>query len=139
MCAAVNAVETDCASNRGHFNSGCTAIVVTVDTPFLGRREEDIRNQFHLPEGLSLRNFEDVFAERMTQVAINCLRGGVYARMCGCMAWTNALSLVTVVTLTSNTHPLPPSPHTHSFLRVNVRSRAPAVSTSTWRSNLIPL
>ena len=104
MCAAVNAVETDCASNRGHFNSGCTAIVVTVDTPFLGRREEDIRNQFHLPEGLSLRNFEDVFAERMTQVAINCLRGGVYAR--GGMAWTNALSLVTVVTLTSPSSPL---------------------------------
>lgn len=38
--------------------NGYEAIVVTVDTPKLGRREADIRNQFHLPEGVVLKNLE---------------------------------------------------------------------------------
>lgn len=32
--------------------AGCRAIVLTVDTPLLGRRERDIRNRFHLPPGM---------------------------------------------------------------------------------------
>ena len=36
--------------------AGAKAIVVTVDAPFLGTRERDVRNRFHLPEGLSVRN-----------------------------------------------------------------------------------
>lgn len=36
--------------------SGCTAIVLTVDSPHLGRRERDVRNCFSLPEGLCLAN-----------------------------------------------------------------------------------
>jgi 4-hydroxymandelate oxidase len=36
--------------------AGYTAIVLTVDTPLLGRRERDIRNSFVLPEGLTIRN-----------------------------------------------------------------------------------
>jgi isopentenyl diphosphate isomerase/L-lactate dehydrogenase-like FMN-dependent dehydrogenase len=38
--------------------SGYKALVVTVDTPRLGRREADIRNQFHLPPGVKLKNLE---------------------------------------------------------------------------------
>jgi 4-hydroxymandelate oxidase len=34
-------------------HAGCRALVVTVDSPVLGRRERDVRNGFHLPEGLS--------------------------------------------------------------------------------------
>jgi len=34
--------------------AGFTAILLTVDTPFLGRREDDIRNDFHLTNGLNL-------------------------------------------------------------------------------------
>ena len=34
------------------------ALVLTVDTPRLGRRERDVRNKFTLPVGLSMRNFE---------------------------------------------------------------------------------
>lgn len=30
---------------------GYTALVLTVDTPFLGRRENDLRNSFHLSDG----------------------------------------------------------------------------------------
>ncbi len=36
--------------------AGCSALVLTVDAPLLGRRERDVRNRFHLPDGLSLEN-----------------------------------------------------------------------------------
>jgi 4-hydroxymandelate oxidase len=36
--------------------AGCRALVLTVDAPLLGRRERDVRNRFHLPDGLSLEN-----------------------------------------------------------------------------------
>ncbi len=36
--------------------AGCKAIVLTADTPYLGIRERDVRNQFNLPEGLSVKN-----------------------------------------------------------------------------------
>lgn len=32
--------------------AGCSALVLTVDTPLLGRRERDVRNRFHLPPGM---------------------------------------------------------------------------------------
>ena len=37
---------------------GYQALVLTVDTPLLGRRYRDIRNDFVLPEGISMKNFE---------------------------------------------------------------------------------
>jgi 4-hydroxymandelate oxidase len=37
--------------------AGATALVVTVDTPVLGRREADERNRFALPEGVTWANF----------------------------------------------------------------------------------
>ena len=37
---------------------GYGALVLTVDTPLLGRRYRDARNGFVLPEGLSMRNFD---------------------------------------------------------------------------------
>ncbi len=36
--------------------AGCRALMLTVDTPEWGRRERDVRNGFHLPEGLSAIN-----------------------------------------------------------------------------------
>ena len=39
-------------------SSGYKAIVLTVDTPMLGRRERDVRNRFTLPAGISMKNFE---------------------------------------------------------------------------------
>lgn len=38
--------------------AGYSALVITVDTPVLGRRERDMRNQFALPAGLTYANFE---------------------------------------------------------------------------------
>jgi len=37
--------------------SAYKALVLTVDTPLLGRRFRDVRNQFVLPEGISMQNF----------------------------------------------------------------------------------
>lgn len=39
--------------------AGYRALCLTVDTPQLGRRERDVRNQFHLPPGITMRNFGD--------------------------------------------------------------------------------
>lgn len=39
-------------------SGGYRALVLTVDTPLLGRRYRDVRNRFVLPEGISMRNFE---------------------------------------------------------------------------------
>jgi len=38
--------------------AGCRAIVLTVDTPQLGRRERDMRGGFTLPAGIGIRNLE---------------------------------------------------------------------------------
>ncbi|KAJ2488027.1 Hydroxyacid oxidase 1 [Coemansia sp. RSA 2050] len=40
-------------------DSGFTAIALTVDTPYLGRRLPDIRNRFRLPPHLTMANFAD--------------------------------------------------------------------------------
>lgn len=37
---------------------GFKAICLTVDTPRMGRREADIRNSFHLPPGVVIKNFD---------------------------------------------------------------------------------
>lgn len=37
--------------------AGYRALVVTVDTPIMGKREKDIRNGFKLPAGMSAKNF----------------------------------------------------------------------------------
>lgn len=36
--------------------AGCSALVVTVDAPLLGRRERDVRNRFALPQGFRIEN-----------------------------------------------------------------------------------
>ncbi len=41
-------------------DAGYKALVITADSPVFGHRERDIRNNFHkLPNGLSLKNFDD--------------------------------------------------------------------------------
>ena len=36
--------------------AGCSALVLTVDAPLLGRRERDVQNRFALPPGLEVKN-----------------------------------------------------------------------------------
>lgn len=42
---------------------GAKALVLTVDTPLLGRRERDIRNGFTLPNGVQMANFKQDLPE----------------------------------------------------------------------------
>jgi len=42
------------------YAAGYTALVVTVDVPYLGRRERDFRNAFVLPDGIRLANFDPI-------------------------------------------------------------------------------
>ena len=48
--------------------AGYTAIQLTVDAPVWGRREADIRNNFHLPDGLSIQNLDTGEAAAMPRV-----------------------------------------------------------------------
>ena len=45
--------------------AGYRALCLTVDTPFVGHREQDIRNQFGLPPGLRWKNLESAGLDRM--------------------------------------------------------------------------
>ena len=45
--------------------AGYRAICLTVDAPFVGRRERDLRNRFGLPEGLRWKNLEPAGFDRM--------------------------------------------------------------------------
>ena len=44
--------------------AGYDALVVTVDTPLLGRRIRDERNKFELPSGMSMENLVDALADK---------------------------------------------------------------------------
>lgn len=46
------------ASEPTSHDSALIALVITVDTPFLGRRLADVRNVFSLPKHMSMANFE---------------------------------------------------------------------------------
>ena len=66
--------------------AGCSALVVTVDSPVFGRRERDLRNEFHeLPPGMFCENMRDpadgwrprriVFSAGLSWSDIDWLRG----------------------------------------------------------------
>jgi len=46
--------------------AGCTALVLTVDAPVLGRREQDVRNSFHLPPGMAVANLMPAGMDKLT-------------------------------------------------------------------------
>lgn len=64
---APNVLQLYLFEDREHSNkmiqrakaAGYKAVVLTVDTPLLGRRNLEIRNQFRLPEHLKIANFAD--------------------------------------------------------------------------------
>ena len=48
-------------------NAGCKALILTVDAPFLGNRERDVRNKFNLPEGIVVKNLEPDYKEKLSR------------------------------------------------------------------------
>ncbi len=51
--------------------AGYRALVVTVDVPIMGKRENDIRNGFALPTGMRVKNFESVDLGKIKQFTDN--------------------------------------------------------------------
>ena len=49
--------------------AGYTALMLTVDAPMLGNREADVRNHFHLPEGLVAANLSDPKLGEIREIA----------------------------------------------------------------------
>jgi 4-hydroxymandelate oxidase len=49
--------------------AGCGALVLTVDTPLLGRRERDLRNTFHVPAELPVPHLGDGTRETLAEGA----------------------------------------------------------------------
>ncbi|XP_060092327.1 2-Hydroxyacid oxidase 2 isoform X1 [Heteronotia binoei] len=43
---------------------GFQAVVLTVDVPYPGKRRDDIRNNFQLPQHMSVKNFEGIFEDQ---------------------------------------------------------------------------
>ena len=48
-------------------NAGCKALILTVDAPFLGNRERDVRNKFNLPNGITVKNLEPDYKEKLSR------------------------------------------------------------------------
>jgi 4-hydroxymandelate oxidase len=57
--------------------AGARAIVLTVDAPLLGRRERDVRNEFHLPDGLRIENMSAVAG--LAEVGVRAASSGLAA------------------------------------------------------------
>jgi len=44
----------------------CSALCLTIDQPMQGRRERDLRNRFHLPPGVTMKNLEPYAADKLS-------------------------------------------------------------------------
>lgn len=50
--------------------AGYSALCLTVDLPMLGRREREIRDQFHLPPGITMKNLEPFATDAIPAIAV---------------------------------------------------------------------
>ncbi len=69
--------------------AGYSALCLTVDVPYIGRRERDIRNSFSLPEGMSMRNV-DRYSVDETETAQES--GGSFAAKHSDELWDHGLT-----------------------------------------------
>ncbi|URE10989.1 Short chain alpha-hydroxy acid oxidase [Musa troglodytarum] len=79
--------------------AGFKAIVLTVDTPRLGRREADIKNRFTLPPFLTLKNFEDLDLGKMERTNDSGLASYVASQVDRSLSWKDVKWLQTVTSL----------------------------------------
>ncbi|MBC8159871.1 MAG: alpha-hydroxy-acid oxidizing protein [Roseiflexaceae bacterium] len=79
--------------------AGYRALCVTVDTPLVGRRERDVRNRFHLPDGLTFANFADAVPEHSSGSALNAYVASLWepSFSWGDLAWLRSLSPLPLV------------------------------------------
>lgn len=80
-------------------SAGCKAVVLTVDAPFLGTRERDVRNKFNLPEGLSVRNLLPVNKGKLTESKDSNLSGYVQEHLDPSLTWKDVSWLRSITKL----------------------------------------
>lgn len=79
--------------------AGCKAIVLTVDAPFLGTRERDVRNNFNLPEGLSVKNLLPVKKDKLPESGDSNLSGYVQKYLDPSLSWKDVEWLRSITNL----------------------------------------
>ena len=80
-------------------SAGCKAIVLTVDAPFLGTRERDVRNNFTLPDGLSVKNLLPVEKGNLPESNESNLSGYVQEHLDPSLSWKDVEWLRSVTKL----------------------------------------
>lgn len=68
--------------------AGFKAIAVTVDTPYLGRRNDDVRNRFALPPHLTLANYPQSYATGVKSDADSGLAKFVASLIDSSLTWS---------------------------------------------------
>ncbi|KAL3522621.1 hypothetical protein ACH5RR_015455 [Cinchona calisaya] len=79
--------------------AGFKAIVLTVDTPRLGRREADIKNRFALPPHLTLKNFEGLDLGKINRTNDSGLASYVAGQVDRSLSWKDVQWLQTITQL----------------------------------------
>lgn len=79
--------------------AGFKAIVVTVDTPRLGRREADIKNRFTLPPHLTLKNFEGLDIRKIDRTNDSGLASYVASQVDRSLNWKDLQWLQSITQL----------------------------------------
>jgi 4-hydroxymandelate oxidase len=90
-------------------SAGYKALVLTADTPFLGNRERDIRNGFHLPPELQAQNYHAVGATTVgattvpeaqhNEASANALSNHFFANVDASLTWKDVEWLCSITTL----------------------------------------
>jgi isopentenyl diphosphate isomerase/L-lactate dehydrogenase-like FMN-dependent dehydrogenase len=77
--------------------AGYQALAVTIDTPLLGKREADVRNQFTLPEHVKLANFSGATVEHLpTQSNESGLQAYIASLWDSSLSWADIDWLVSI-------------------------------------------
>jgi len=80
--------------------AGCRAIVLTVDAPFLGTRERDVRNKFNLPAGLTVKNLLPVKKDKLPESNDSNLSVYVQEHLDPSLSWKDVAWLKSITKLT---------------------------------------
>ncbi|OAY73241.1 Peroxisomal (S)-2-hydroxy-acid oxidase GLO1 [Ananas comosus] len=78
--------------------AGFKAIALTVDTPRLGRREDDIKNRFTLPPFLTLKNFEGLNLGKMDKANDSGLASYVAGQIDRSLSWKQDVKWLQTIT-----------------------------------------
>ena len=80
--------------------AGCRALVLTVDAQIWGRRERDIRNRFHLPAGVTVKNLLGEEGEDLPkEVADSGLSAYVQSLFDPSLSWSDVAWLASITDL----------------------------------------